>query len=257
MKESYIPTLLAIAILLVGIVDGVIFTRNRNAFRVNASLLLKPTNARLSNISDTSFTVSWITQKESVGFIRWGLKDSNLNKIALDTNTKPSKTHFVEIKGLSPYTLYYYSINSGNEEFDNNGKNWQVTTGKFIPEQSEANIISGRVLSDRGQPIERAIVFATIGGSSPQSTTTSSEGLWTLNIAAARTLSLENYIDIENKTTPIEIQVQSDNTNLAFANTNPVSAKPVPPIIMGKTHNFKNLLPDDLDYIPEAQIDFP
>lgn len=257
MKDISIPTILAIAILLVGIVDGVIYTKNQQIFKVKASFLLRPTNVRVSNIEDASFTVSWTTDKKAVGFVHWGQKETNINKFSMDTNPESSNIHYVDIKDLSPNTSYFFKINSGGEEFDNNGSNWQVHTGKSISDQKEANIMSGRILTARGQPAVRAVVYGVVGGSSPISTITTNEGLWTLNIAKARTLSLDRLITIDERTTPIEIQVHADPDGIALASMYPISAKPAPPIIIGKTQNFKNALPEDIDYVPEAQIDFP
>ena len=257
MKDSSIPTILAVAILLVGITDGVIFIRNKQIFNIYALNETSPKNVRVTNIKDSSFTISWTTDRKTSGFIRWGKTEPFLNRVSLSPSEKSSHTHFVNVEGLSPRTAYFFKINSGGKEFDNNGINWKVQTGELISTQSQAYIISGKIITSLGEPVEGALVYTVIGGSSPLSTLTTKEGGWTINIGQARTLSLANYISFDEEKTPIEILVQGGPNGIASAYMYPVSAKPAPPIVIGKTHNFKNTPSEEINYVPEARIDFP
>lgn len=257
MKENSIPTILAIAILLVGIVDGVVFIRNKQIFNIYALYEASPKNVRVTNIQDSSFTISWTTDRKTSGFVRWGKTESFLNRVSLNPSEEPGYTHLINVEGLAPKTAYFFKINSGGKEFDNNGVNWKVQTGEAIPIHSRAYIISGKITTSLIEPIEGALVYAVVGGSSPLSTLTTTEGEWTINIGQARTLTLTNYISFNEEKTPIEILVQAGPNGIASAYMYPVSAKPAPPIIIGKTHNFKNAPPEEVDYVPKASIDFP
>ena len=42
--------------------------------------MLLPKNVRLANITDSSFTVTWTTDIESNGFIKWGKGEFSLSK---------------------------------------------------------------------------------------------------------------------------------------------------------------------------------
>src|SRR3989338_1032939 len=104
MKDSSIPTILAVAILLVGIADGVIFIRNKQIFDIYALNEASPKNVRVTNIKDSSFTISWTTERKTSGFVRWGKTEPFLNRTSLNPSKKSSHTHFINVEGLSPKT---------------------------------------------------------------------------------------------------------------------------------------------------------
>ena len=256
MKKGRIPTTLGIAFLVVGIVAGVALIKNRQIFRLRASPEVLPKNVRVSNITDGSFTVSWVTDKETQGFIRWGANTS-LDKTKIIPSDTPGFTHSFLIEGLSPSSVYYFNINSGGKEFDNNGVAWQVKTGLTIPNQPKANIISGSVISQAKTPVKNALVYVQVGGSSLLSTITSEEGTWVIPISAARTQNLSSYIPINDSTTLVEISVQTGPSNIASAQIYPVAAKPAPTIMLGQTHNFRSLSPEKEEEIPDASVALP
>ena len=256
MKKGRIPTTLGIAFLVVGIVAGVALIKNRQIFRLRASPEVLPKNVRVSNITDGSFTVSWVTDKETQGFIRWGANTS-LDKTKIIPSDTPGFTHSFLIEGLSPSSVYYFNINSGGKEFDNNGVAWQVKTGLTIPNQPKANIISGSVISQAKTPVKNALVYVQVGGSSLLSTITSEEGTWVIPISAARTQNLSSYIPINDSTTLVEISVQTGPSSIASAQIYPVAAKPAPTIMLGQTHNFRSLSPEKEEEIPDASVALP
>lgn len=79
----------------------------------------------VSNISDTSLTISWGTNKVADGYVVFGTTAENLNKKAFD-NSAPqvdqigfkSKRHAVTLTSLNPNTYYYYAIFSGSKIFE-------------------------------------------------------------------------------------------------------------------------------------------
>lgn len=256
MKKGRIPTILGIAFLVVGIVVGVALIKNRQIFRLRASPEVLPKNVRVSNITDSSFTVSWVTDKETQGFIRWGANTS-LDKTKIIPSDTPGFTHSFLIEGLSPSSVYYFNINSGGKGFDNNGVAWRVKTGLTIPNQPKANIISGSVISQAKIPVKNALVYVQVGGSSLLSTITSEEGTWVIPISAARTQNLSSYIPINDSTTLVEISVQTGPSSIASAQIYPAAAKPVPTIMLGQTHNFRSLSPEKEEEIPDASVALP
>jgi hypothetical protein len=256
MKKGGIPTILGLAFLVTGIAVGVLLIQNRQIFRLRASPEITPKNVRISNITDSSFTVSWASDKETQGFIRWG-KDTSLDKTKIIPSSSPSFTHSVSIDELSASTTYYFNINSDGEGFDNNGLAWKVKTGISLPEQPEADIISGQVVNQAQDPVKNALVYVQVGGSSLLSTTTSEEGTWAIPISTARTQALNSFIPINESTTLIEIVVQGGPGSIASAQVYPIAAKPVPPIILGQTLNFRSLSPEKQDGVPNASVALP
>lgn len=257
MKKEKIPTILGIGFLILGIAAGVMLISNRQIFRLRASPEIAPKNVRVSNISEGSFSVSWTTNKETRGFIVWGESSESINKTRLDLSNTSSFIHYLLIDNLSPSKSYYFKINSDGRQFDSNGLPWQIKTGPQIPVQPGAYIISGSVTTSSGAPLKGALVFVTVGGGSLLSTYTSGDGSWAIPISTSRTQTLDSYLPINERTSLVEIFVQGGPLGVASAQIYPASAKPVPPIILGQAHNFKNLLPEKKGEAPEATISLP
>ena len=257
MNKSKIPTIIGIFLLVIGLAAGVFLVRSSQLFRLGASQEGIPKDVRITNISDNSFSVSWVTQKAVIGFASWGDSPTALNKNEVDEFEETSFTHSLSVKGLSPGKAYYFKINSGGAEYDNNGTAWQVKTGPTLATPSKQVIISGSALTQTGQGAENALVYVTVAGSSPISTTTSKNGSWVIPISSARSQDLTSLVEINNQNSLIEISVNAGVDGVASAQVYPQSAKPVPPITLGKTHDFKSSPVSSDSDIPKASIDLP
>jgi len=257
MKKNKIPTIIGILLLIFGIAAGTLLVQNRQIFKLGASPQSSPTDVRITNITDASFTVSWVTDKNTGGFVSWGESENSLNKTELDEIGEMNETHSVTIQGLDENKTYYFEISSDGGKYDNNGIPWQVTTGPKLPAPSGTNSIAGSVLTATGSPAQNAIVYVTLAGASPLSTTTSQNGSWVLPISSARDQNLNSLIVINETTTLIEISVQAGSRGVATAQIYPASAKPTPPIVLGQTQDFKNLPPSETTGVPKANISLP
>jgi len=257
MRKSKIPTIIGLFILVFGLAAGVLLVRNQNIFRLGATAEFAPKDVRISNITDTSFTISWITDKETSGFVKWGQGATSLDKTDLDELKDQSFTHLLTLRGLTPQTTYFFKINSGGEDFDNNGIAWQVTTGQTLEIPSKTNLVSGSVLTSTGQPAKNALLYLTVGGGSLLSTITSDSGSWVIPLSSARNQALSSYVVVDEKNALIEISANAGPQGVASAQIYPQSARPVPSIILGDTHDFKNLPPSEESGIPKASIGLP
>lgn len=256
-KKNKIPTLLAIAILVMGLVVGVVLVNRVQSFRLGANAPITPKDVRISNMTDESFTVSWITDKETFGFIKWGEKDKQLEKIAFGAIQNPSRIHYLTVSNLKPEKSYFFVINSDDTQFDNNGIPWQIETGPPLNKYPPSKVISGTILTKYGLPAKNALVYVNVAGSAPLSTTTGDDGTFLLPISHARTAHMDSYIQINDLTSLIEIYIQGGPLGIASAQTYPVSAKPLAPIRLGRFHNFKTINPLGGMEIPEAQVVIP
>jgi hypothetical protein len=256
MKRSTIPTLIGVLILIIGLAAGIFLVQSRNIFRLGASAENTPKDVRTSNFSDTSFTVSWTTDKETSGFVLWGEKEDLLSKVENDEVTPNGLTHSVTIRNLKAETNYFFKINSGGTEFDNNGVVWKVITGPSLTPPIQTIIISGSVLTQTGAPSANSLVYVSVGGSL-LSSLTSQSGTWVVPLSSARTQDLQNFLTINESTTLLEISVQAGGDQVATAQIYPQSAKPAPAIILGQTHDFKSLPPSPEGEIPKASIGLP
>lgn len=256
MKKSKIPTIVGLFILIFGLAAGVVLLQGRQIFRLGATSDISPDNVKVSNVTDTTLTVSWVTSKEALGFIKYGKTPSSLDKVASDANKSPSFIHTVSVSGLAAGTNYFYKINSGGQDFDNNGTSYQVTTGATLP-AIKTNLISGSVLTASGVSVENALVFVAAGEGSPLSTTTSKNGNWIIPISSMRNTSLNDYVAVNEANTLLDITVYAGPDGIAAAQIYPQSSRPAPPIILGQVNDFKNAPVNKLAGLPEASINVP
>ena len=257
MNKGKIPTILGIFILIIGLAAGVFLVQNKQIFRLGASPEISPKDVRISNVTESSFTVSWVTDKQVQGFISWGENPTSLNRTELNEIEEKANTHSVTVQGLSPNTTYYFKINSGGVEFDNNGLPWEVRTGAQLTIPSSSILVSGSVLTAAGEPAQNALVYINVAGANLLSTVTSQNGTWVINIAQARSKDLASFVQIDEINTLLEISTQISPQKIASAQIYPAAAKPAPPIIIGQTHDFKNLAPIQAGETPTADINLP
>lgn len=257
MKKGKIPTIIGLIVLVIGIFTGLFLIRSQNIFRLGASSEETPKDVRVSNITDSSFTVSWTTDKETSGFVKWGKNINNLDKVENDTISQKGYTHSATIKSLNPETEYYFIINSNSKDYNNQGISWKLKTGKTLSEPLNNIIISGSVLKQDGTPAKHSLIYFTVGGGSLLSTVVSNTGTWLIPISPTRNRNLDSYIPIDEKNTLIEISVDAGINGLSTAQIYPQSAKYAPAIIIGEINDFKNLEPHDDSQIPNANIEIP
>ncbi len=257
MKKNKIPTFLGIILLIIGLAAGIFLVQNEQIFKSGASPQASPKDIRVTNTTNSSFTVSWATDKETSGFILWGESENALSKTELNEIGETSNTHSVTVQGLTPNKTYYYELSSDGVSFDNDGIPWQITTGPQLIDQSTSNSISGTILTATGAPADKAIVYITLAGASPRSTTTSQNGSWVVPISSARNQNLTSFVEINETTTLIEIFVQAGPRGVATAQIYPIAAKPAPPIILGESMDFKNEPASNPGGIPKANINLP
>ena len=257
MKKNKIPTILGIIFLVFGLAAGILLVQNRQIFRISASPQASPKDIRITNITDSSFTVSWATDKATGGFTLWGETQNSLTKTELNEIGETSNTHSATIQGLFPNKTYFFELNSDGVSFDNDGIPWQITTGPKFASQSTSNSISGTILTATGTPAKEVIVYVTLAGGSPLSTTTSQNGSWVIPISSTRNQNLTSYLEIDETNTLIEISVQAGPQGVATAQIYPASARPAPPIILGESMDFRNEPPSESGGIPKANINLP
>ena len=256
-KKSKIPTIIALVLLIIGVVAGVFLVKNSQIFRLGASPDSAPQDVRISNISDTSFTVSWTTDKATSGVVKWGKSATNLDQPVNDELPNPGFVHSTTIKPLTPAATYFFKIYAGSQENDNNGVPWEVTTGPTLGQPTSNNIISGTVLTSTGEPVKDSLVYLTVDGGSLLSTLTSQNGSWLISISSARSKDLATLITIDESQTLVEISVNAGPAGISTAQVYPQAAKPLPPMVLGQVHDYKNLSASQVGDVPSAQVDLP
>ena len=118
--KLHFPTALGLLILLVGIGVGIFMIKTRSSGGgAKDDQNTTPNQVKITNVTDTSLTVSWMTAKPATGIVKFGGETNNIKQKALDDRDQLSgesglfEVHHVTLKNLSQKTKYYFKIESG------------------------------------------------------------------------------------------------------------------------------------------------
>lgn len=255
-RKNTIPTIIGIILLFGGIVAGVFLLKDNQIFKIGASPGTEPKNVRISNVSDSSATISWITGDPTTAFVSYGASSSLGSAADEGQSDQKYNTHSITITGLSPSTNYYFKIISNGTTFDNNSIPWQFSTGVSLSINKTLMPVSGSIITAAGAPSKRAIVYITVGGY-VISTLASDKGTFILQLSSVRTPDLTTYAEIDPESTLLEVSVISETGESATAKIFQQSANPIPALIIGQGQDFRNLESNITGQNPNASIDIP
>ena len=245
LSKIHFPTALGLLILLVAIGVGVMLVRNRTGVDTEAEGSLTPRQVRITNVADTSFSVSWITDQVASGQIRYGTEANSLTKTAADERDQLSgdtgsyEVHQVTLKNLTATTAYYFKLESGGKQFDNNGKPFEVATGPTLGDPPAADPIYGTVLTSSGTAAEGVLVYINVANAGPLSALAKANGNWALNLSTARTADLGSYLAYDTQATIVNLLAQGGKLGTATAVTTAANDSPVPDITLGQSYDFR------------------
>ena len=92
---------------------------------------------RVSNNTSASVTISWVTDENTGGEIRYSVNpDLSDALVAYDTRGEAFEgcTHYVVIANLQPETGYYFEVISNGEVDNNQGRHYSCKTMK-VPQR--------------------------------------------------------------------------------------------------------------------------
>lgn len=218
--DRKLPTLLGLVFLLVGLGAGIMAIGSQQIFTPRATPQTTPKKIKITNVTDSTFTVSFVTDEATTGFVKYGTTDNSLKTQASDDRDQLAGTvntyqsHHITVRGLQPQTRYFFTLGTGsNAAFDDNGKPFSVQTGTKPGTSSVAQTVYGTVLTASSTPAENAIVYVKIDGTQELSTLVRSSGTWAIPLSSARTADGKGIPKITS-TSPVLIQVQGQQVNL-------------------------------------------
>ena len=246
MKKSLwnqrIPTLLGMLLIAIGI--GVTsFLVSRGIITIGrAGPSQNPQAIRITNISDTSFTVSYRTSGSVPGSVAYG-KTKELGEVALDDRDQQSGTannyyvHSITLRNLQPNTPYFFSITSGDASFLNNGEPFSLTTAsKNIITPTQQKPLSGKVIATDAKPPPEAIVYLSIANAQTLSVLTKSDGTFIIPLNTLLNKSISAPFTL-SETTLLSLlvlgQTEKSNVDLTITQSNPV-----PVITLSQNYDF-------------------
>lgn len=257
-KPARIPTVLALlTIIIVGVIFGVFMLYSKQIYNALSPVDDKPQQVRITNITSDSFTVSWVTKRPTNAYLKYGKGQ------ALDTtisgspqDAPPSLVHTVQVEDLVEETSYNFQVGVENPgEWKREFGKHSVQTSKVIKD-GEANIIFGSVTDSSSKPVQGAIVYVTIQGVQPLSSVTDLEGAWTLNLGHALSSDLQGGASYDKDKSVVEVFVQTGRL-FASAKGHVGAARPLPPMVLGKSYDFTKIQTYQSGELPKSQLALP
>jgi hypothetical protein len=265
MLKKRIPTIFGILLLLVGITAGVYLVElGPQPLTTRATPEIIPSQIRITNISDDSFTVSWFTETAALGFIRYGTNASDLSLSALDDREQAGggkrayTTHHTTASNLSGKTTYYFEIVSGSESsvFDDNGQPYSVTTGASLDTEIVADTAHGAVFYPDLTAAEGALVYLTLEGGRSLSTIVVSSGNWVVPLSTMRSADLTSFLAYDQSQAILTIEVLGPDGSTASAITYTANDSPVDDIVLGELYDFTTQSAEEQPAVSESQFSF-
>lgn len=233
-----VPTILALAVLLFGLIGGTLFAKFGLGTFVGGKKISEPNSIRVSNITDSLTSISWITENASFGYIKYGLAGKTLNNVVYDDRTTSDeyKLHHITIRGLSPESKYDFVIVSQGHEYKNEGKPFEFETFA-VSSLSQLGPATGRVTLKNGNSATGSIVFSQLIGATLLSTLVKSDGSWVqpLNISYD---TVTKFPVSDGGLKKLNLYVIDPNGDEAQALIDTDHDFPAPNIVIGQKNNF-------------------
>ncbi|MBI4058195.1 fibronectin type III domain-containing protein [Candidatus Gottesmanbacteria bacterium] len=242
--EPHIPTIIALIIMVFGFGSLIFLTENATSLLTRASGDASPKEVTLSNITDTSFTISWVTDLPAVGLVKYRSREETLLSRAFydirDTEKSLSERqiHFVSASSLKPSTTYDISIVSGSKTFTD--PRYAVTTGLPLPPpEHEIKPTYGTIRDSSDQPTEGVLVYTSFDGSQTLAVLSDTHGNWVLPLGTLRSQDGSRYF-IPTKTDIERFFFVGDNGR-SIVTTTAQNNAPLPPVQLGESYDFSKI----------------
>jgi len=239
--QRQIPTLLGLGVLIAALVGGIaLIGTGGGVFAPRATPQTTPKNLKMTNIKDTSFTVSFMTDEATSGFVKYGKSPDALQTQASDDRDQLSgsvgqyNSHYITLRDLDPDTQYYFTVGTASvPRFDSNGTPFSLKTASRGGNPTAAKTAYGTVNAASGAPADGAIVYMNIDGVSELSALVKGSGSWAIPLSNARTTDLSGYANLQ-QTDLVSIFVQGTQlSETATAQVTVAETQPVPTLVLG------------------------
>ncbi|MBI5044911.1 MAG: fibronectin type III domain-containing protein [Candidatus Levybacteria bacterium] len=237
-----IPTLLGLILIGFGIFIFNYAVNHGVFFLTKASPTYSPEEIRITNLTDSSFTVSYITKDSVLGSLGYG-KTSSGGKVALDDRDQqsgipqPYSIHHITVKNLEPNTQYYFSITSSDKTFLDKGKPFAIKTLMHLSESPNSQQpIVGTVNYPDGSSDNNTIVFLVSDDTQTFSVLTKKDGTFIMPLNALRKKDFLSYSKFGTQSIIKLLAVSPQGK--ATVSVLPSQINPVPPVTITNSYDF-------------------
>ncbi|MDD4382358.1 MAG: fibronectin type III domain-containing protein [Candidatus Dojkabacteria bacterium] len=161
-------------------------------------------SVQVTNLTDTGFTVVWVSSSKEEGSINYGTSIDNIDEEAIDerdglTNRSTYYVHSVSVAQLQPSTKYYFIVKSGDDIYETT---FNTTTFETLASPPPFESVNGIV--DNIPSTSEAVVIAyisdddgsgTAGSGTKMSTLVDENARWILSIADSRNSAGTEYYE--------------------------------------------------------------
>lgn len=198
-KQNFsLSSLFQLSFLIFGLILAVFLTDQAQKYLGRANSSPAPREITITNLSETSFTVSWLTEKPAEGLvILKNLPAEGQEKVFFDdrsgtyTSNSLFTTHQVTISNLKADQAYSFLIQSGKDKYP---IEYEAVTLLPVSTTSLSPVmIYGIVSGKTSQPAANVLVYLTSPAATMISTLTDQNGNFVLNLSNRRTKDLTNY----------------------------------------------------------------
>lgn len=246
-----LPTILGLLLVLGAIAGGVVLIKQGPNLFSRAAPEQTPGQIKITNVTDSSLTISWLTPEATTGFVKYGADNSlnftsNDDRDQISGKTDEFATHHVTVKNLNPTTTYSFKIGSGSKLFDNNGQPYQAKTAPAIRTAAPVNDVAyGTVVDQNNSPVSGAIIYFSLANANPASALTKSSGSWVVPLNLVRSADLTSWATYDKAASIEEIFVQAGSLGTATVVATTKNDSPMPKITLGQIFDFKEIAQEE------------
>lgn len=230
--QKRIPNLIVFLLLIISVGITSVFMNNTTISLTRASLSNIPQDVQVTNITDTSFTVSYQTSDKVSGILSYGIDDK------IDQNTQdysPHTIHYINVKDLKPQTKYFFSITSGADKFLNNNAPYEIITAPTIDKLNSSLPLSGSVLLPDGSKALEGVVYLQSDTSQTLSTIITN-GSYSFDLSLLRNKDLTAFANLpQNPILSMHVVSDSLQSDIKFSAT---EDSLVPPVTLSQNYDF-------------------
>jgi hypothetical protein len=231
-----IPTLLGLILVIIMVSVIAVGSETFLQTRTRASGSIQPANVTISNVSDTTFTVSWTTPQSATGAL------SVTGRVLFDDqDTKIQEkytSHIVTFRGATAGTSYDVTIISDGKKSLDGDKPYTIRTAPALTTASgNLEPAYGTIIHADKSPVKGALVYVTLDGSQTLSAITKPSGTWLIPLNLIRTQDLSSFLPVTERMN-VNLTVTGNGLSTT-AITDTLNSSPVPDMMLGKTYDFR------------------
>ncbi len=230
-----------------GIIALLVFLVSRGSTSIfqilsNASKSIEPKSLQITNMSDTGFTVNWITSDPATGTVVVA-GDGLTAQSFFDDRDKSGKqnaytTHMIHVRDLQPNTPYSVSLISNGVAYNTLPQLKSIRTTNSISQNKQAlSPAYGTAKTADGKPAKGALVYLYFRTSQMLSTMVTDSGSWIMPLHQIHTASMDAYYSPQDLE-PLMIKIQTELAETIITTTTEFDS-PVPEVLLGKTYDFR------------------